>query len=469
MGELVERVVELSSPWAYLVVGALAAGEGAALLGLVLPGELSLLLGGVLAASGDVNVVVMCAVAACATLGGDAIGWAVGRRAGPALRGSRLGRRVPASAWDRAERGLRHRLRRTVFIGRFVGVLRALLPVVAGGAGIPLRRYLLADIPGALLYAPAFVLLGFVLRDQYERIAGLAGRAGLVLLALLVVAGALTWAARWVARHPERVRPRVRQVLDRPLVRALAQRYRTQLAFVRRRLTPGRALGLSVTVGLLALLAAGWAFGAIVEDIVQSEELATVDSPVTAWLSERRVGWLTTAMRAVSQLGALPVATGLTALLAALLWRWSRTAAPALLLCAAGGGAALLALGVKLLVARPRPTADALAQVAATSAFPSGRVTVATAMGGALAAVVARAAPTWGARVTAWAVALALTLLIGFADLYLGRHWLSDVLGGGSLGAAWLAVVLTADHERRRARSATRAEAPGDEQVASRP
>jgi membrane-associated phospholipid phosphatase len=64
-----------------------------------------------------------------------------------------------------------------------------------------------------------------------------------------------------------------------------------------------------------------------------------------------------------------------------------------------------------------------------------------------------QAAPRWGQRVAAWTTATLIAVLVGFSRLYLGVHWLSDVLGGYALGAAWLAVVITATATYQRLRS----------------
>jgi membrane protein DedA with SNARE-associated domain len=89
---LIDTLTRLSSPWAYVVVGLLATAE-AVFVGLVLPGELALLLGGFLASQGRVSLAGMVAVAAVAAVAGYLLGYATGRRLGPALRTGALGRR----------------------------------------------------------------------------------------------------------------------------------------------------------------------------------------------------------------------------------------------------------------------------------------------------------------------------------------------------------------------------------------
>ena len=452
MAGLIDALARLSSPWAYLVVGLLATAE-AVFVGLVLPGELALLLGGFLAYQGRVSLVGMVAVAAVAAVAGYLLGYETGRRLGPALRTSALGRRIGPARWDRVQAVLAARGGQAIFVGRFIGVLRALMPAAAGMARMPYRTFLVYSVASGLIWAPGFVLLGYLAGGSYQRVADLAGQASLVLLALLVLVGGVLAAARWTARHPDQVRALLARQLDRPAVLALRRRYTTQLGFLARRFSPQGAVGLSLTVGLAAVVGLGWLFGGITEDVIKGDELATRDSPVAAWLADHRVGWLTATMRAVTQLGSLRLIAPLVALTALLLLVRARRPAAAALLVTAAAGASLLVVLVKLLIGRARPEVDGVLVLADSFSFPSAHSAQAVATYGAFAYLAGHAAPRWGQRVAAWTAAALIALLVGFSRLYLDVHWLTDVLGGYALGAAWLAIVITATATYHRLRS----------------
>jgi undecaprenyl-diphosphatase len=147
-------------------------------------------------------------------------------------------------------------------------------------------------------------------------------------------------------------------------------------------------------------------------------------------------------MVAVSWLGFLPQVAVLGGMVVvALFLRGLRWEAAALLFAACGAG--LMAV-VKLIVGRPRPSAD-LVQVfgwLSTSSFPSGHAMQFTAFGGFLGFLVySWLEPSWGRRVLLIALA-ALIVLVGPSRIYLGQHWLSDVIGGYLLGSLWLALTL---------------------------
>jgi membrane protein DedA with SNARE-associated domain/membrane-associated phospholipid phosphatase len=441
---LLDTAARLASPWAYIVLGLLAAAESAAFVGLAIPGETAMLLGGFLAFQGRVNLGAMMAAGAVGAVVGDSIGYETGRRFGEPLKRSRLGRRVGQDRWARGEAYLRAKGGRAVFLGRFVGLLRALVPALAGISRMPYRTFLPWNAAGGLIWAPGFVLLGYLAGGSYRRVERIAGRASLLLLILVVVVGAIVLTARWVAHHPERLRALVDRQLDRPWVARLRARYQRQLAFLAERLRPGGALGLSLTVSVLALVGAGWAFGAVLQDVLAGDEGALLDGPVQRFFVAHREAWLTPIMRGLTDLGNAAALIGLV-LAVGLVWWWRRrTWRPLWLLAGAYLGAWVLSETVKDLTHRARPPAAQAIGHWTGFAFPSGHTTKATAVYGMLAALLAAATSRWGRKVAVWTAAVLLAGLVGLSRLYLGAHWLTDVLGALVLGAGWLFVLLTA-------------------------
>ena len=440
---LLDAAARLASLWAYVVLGLLAAAESAAFVGLAIPGETAMLLGGFLAYQGRVSLGTMMAAGAAGAVVGDSVGYEIGRLFGEPLKRSRLGRKVGEKRWAKGEAYLRARGGRAVFLGRFVGLLRALVPALAGMSRMPYRTFLPWNLAGGIIWAPAFVLLGYLAGGSYRRVERLAGQATLLLLLLVVVVGAVTLAARWVARHPERLRAVVDRQLDRPWVARLRTRYQRQLAFLAERLRPGGALGLSLTVTAAGLIGAGWAFGAVLQDVLAGDEGALLDGPVWRFLLAHREAWLTLLMRAATNLGNAAVLAGVV-LLVGLAWLWQRrTRRPLLLLGAAYLGAWALSDTIQDLTHRTRPPAAQAIGHWTGYAFGSGQATKATAVYGMLAALLAAATSRWGRKVALWTAAALLAGLVGLSRLYLGAHWLTDVLGGLALGAAWLFTLLT--------------------------
>ncbi|HEY6778943.1 MAG TPA: DedA family protein [Thermoleophilaceae bacterium] len=180
--------------WAYLAVPALAFLETAAFVGLLVPGETAVVVGGVVAERGDVALPAMIALVWIGAVTGDLVSFALGRRLGrPFLdsHGARL--RIRPAHVERVERFFARYGGRAVLVGRFVGILRALTPFVAGASRLPLRRFLPYSLVGALGWAATFTVVGYVFASSFESAGEAAARialggAVLVAVALVLVA-----------------------------------------------------------------------------------------------------------------------------------------------------------------------------------------------------------------------------------------------------------------------------------------
>ena len=437
---MLDSLSSLAGPAAYLVVAALAALEASAFVGLFIPGELALLTGGYIAQQGHANLALMMAVAAAGAIVGDSVGYEIGRHFGPTLQRSRLGRKVGEERWLRAEAYLEAKGGRAVFAGRFVGVLRALVPAVAGATRMPYRRFLVWNAAGALIWAPGTVLAGYAAGSSYRRVERYAGPAGLVLLGSAVATALVVLAARWIAQHPEQVREAAARQLERPRVASLARRYQSPLRFLGDRVRPGNALGLALTAQLAVLGAAGWAFGVLVQDVLGGDDAARLDLPIVRYLAEHRTAWLTTTMRDITWVGSTVVLIPLVLAIGIEAHRRTRTwTALTQLVLSLGGAIALYEL-IKPLVGRPRPHVGQLVSTATGYAFPSGHVTQTTAVAVTLAILGARLTFSWPHKVAIWLIAVLVCLAVGFSRIYLGVHWPTDVLAGYALGALWAAL-----------------------------
>lgn len=178
--------------WTYALVAGLAFLETGAFVGLVAPGETAIALGGVVAAEGEIELAVMLPVAWIAAALGDLASFGLGRRLGRRFlltRGPRLG--VTAPRLQRVENFFAEHGPKAILLGRFVGIVRAVAPFMAGASGMRLRAFLPWSLIGTAVWATTFTLIGYALHHSFASAArGLTyGALGLAVL----VAGALAW------------------------------------------------------------------------------------------------------------------------------------------------------------------------------------------------------------------------------------------------------------------------------------
>lgn len=166
-----------------VLVLALVFAESAVLLDFFVPGEVGLVVAGAAAAQNDTALAGIVAAATIGAVAGDSVGYCVGRRFGTDIaEHSRLSRWLRPGL-ERARRHFDRRGGMTVAIARFVGALRAVVPVVAGSARMRYRVFAAWAVPAAVVWSAVMATVGYVWGDD---IAGVIDRAGLLVSAVVV-------------------------------------------------------------------------------------------------------------------------------------------------------------------------------------------------------------------------------------------------------------------------------------------
>ena len=422
-----------------LLIFLVAFCDALAVVGIVVPALPLLIAVGALVGLGHVDGSYAVICAALGAFAGDALSYWIGHRWGPTMRGHWPFRRYP-QLLDRGEQLFRRNGTQGIVIARFVGAVRPFVPAIAGMLRMPLKRYVPASVFAAVTWAAAFLAPGWVLGASYDAVAAVADRLALVLGALLVVL-ALVWAVvlytwRWFADHAN-------NLLARALLWTRAHprlgRYAAAL------IDPNRPESASLAVLAVSLLAISWIWFGLLATLLAKGEPLRLDRNVNEAMSALRNPLADQMMAALASLGDAAVLGPAAAVaLLWLLWR-RRWIAAAHWLAALAFGLALTA-GLEAAVDMPRPSL-----AAAGFGFPSIAVTMTTITLGFFAVLIARELP---GRRRVWPYLLAglVVTLLGFARLYLGAHWLSDVVGGVLFGTVWL-LVLGIAYRRHVARS----------------
>jgi membrane protein DedA with SNARE-associated domain len=183
----VDALGEAVDPWGYMLLFTLCLLEASAFVGLFVPGETALLIAGVLAQEGRMSLALCIVVAVAGAILGDTLGYEIGRHLGPRLRSSWFGRKVGEPRWERAHEYVHRRGGLAIFFGRWIGLLRAVVPAIAGDARMRYRDFFIWNVLGALVAVPAIIILGYVAGSSYHAVEARLGQASYVLLALVAV------------------------------------------------------------------------------------------------------------------------------------------------------------------------------------------------------------------------------------------------------------------------------------------
>lgn len=422
------------------VIFAIAFCDAVIILGAIVPALPLMIAVGVLIGMGEISGPY---AVACATLGafcGDGLSYWVGRRWGDRLRGVWPFSRYP-QLLERGELLFKRNAFKSILVARYVGAIRPFVPAIAGMAKMPLARYAQPSAVASLSWAVLFLLPGWALGQAYDAVAAVAGRLFLVVALLGVMLG-LVWAIvlygyrwsaarmdgwlarllRWSQRHPH-----------------LLGRYWNDLFDPRRRE--------SVPLAMLALmlLLLGWGWFVLLMVVVGHGEPLALDLAVHHLMLALRNPLADYPMAALASLGDWQVLLPATAAgMGYLCWRRRWMAAAHWLAALAFGLALTKLLGATVDVVRPPAASSGFG-------FPSVSVTMATITFGFFAVLISRELPG-RTRVWPYLVSGIVVTIIGFARLYLGAHWLSDVIGGMLFGIFWL-LVLGIAYRRRFNRS----------------
>lgn len=428
--------VAANEVWAGVVVFLVSAAESMAVVGVLVPGVAMMFGAGALIAAGALEFWPTVAWAVGGAVVGDGLSFWLGYHFRDRLTGVWPFSKHP----DMLRQGIDFFRRyggKSVAIGRFFGPVRAVIPLIAGMMNMPPLRFYVANFISALAWAPAYLLPGIVFGASLQ----LASEVAFRLVILLLGLGLLGWLAIWLVRQSFRLlQPRASNLLSRMLIWS---RLHPKLGEIGVALgDPGHpeAKGLALFASLLFLSALVFAF--VITKVLDHTGLGGLDLAVFHGLQSLHTPWADSLMLGFSRLG--DGAVILPFLLVAMvfcavqrhwrsLWYW----------IAAAGFALAVPIMLKYGLRIPRPPGP-ITQFEPYS-FPSGHTMRATVFFGFLAVVVARALPPLR-RWMPYSLTVLAVLGVGLARLYIGAHWLSDVLASLTLGLVWVAALGIAYH-----------------------
>jgi len=207
-----------------------------------------------------------------------------------------------------------------------------------------------------------------------------------------------------------------------------------------------RAAIITVLLGGLIVIAATAVAAEVYEQVTEEDDgLAALDRPLLDWFMGHRPEWLADAATWVTHTGGqygLPV---IAVLACAWLWWRRRSPEPVITIAVTAVVALGMTLAGKAVIGRARPPlADAVPPYEHSHAFPSGHTLNATALAIVIGYLMLISLRSDWARITVAVVAVVFSLVIGLTRVYLGHHWLTDVVAGWALAAAWAGVVIVA-------------------------
>ncbi|NOY87327.1 MAG: phosphatase PAP2 family protein [Deltaproteobacteria bacterium] len=423
---------------AYGGIFLISLSESLALVGLIVPGTVIMFGVGAIVATGSLGLKPVLLLAATGAIAGDGISYWLGHHYQEKLR-----RIWPFSRYhgmlQNGEAFFHRHGGKSVLFGRFVGPVRPVIPIVAGMLGMSPLHFGVVNVLSAIGWAFVYILPGVFFGTSLAVAGAVSTRLAVLIFILLAAMWGFIWLSRklvvlvghrgpiWLAALKDWA------AADTPVHGVMLPVKRLLLyLFLRQQ---GEELFFGFLV--LMLFVAGWGFLGVLQDVLAKDPLVIADQAVYHFFQSLRTPWGDHILVAVTELGDsfVNICISGAVLLVLLLKRRYRTAGYWVLTILGG------LLGVQLLkwlIHLPRPVA--LYHGTSAYGFPSGHTTMSVILYGFLAILIARGLSStlrWGLFVSVFVV----SFVVAISRLYLGAHWLSDVLGGFFIGTSWVALL----------------------------
>ncbi len=375
--------------------------EGLPILGQFIPGHTIVIFSGFLAKIGVLNIYfVITSVILGATIG-DIIGFIIGRKFGFAFL-SKFAKYlfITESHIEKAKKLINEHAGKTIILGRFSPITRQLTPFIVGASGIHIKKFWLYDIFGVILWTIASVLLGYVFGASYHMIASVFGK---FIIIAIIISIMLIWGYRFINREFH-----------------LFAKYEL--------------------ITLIASISGLYIFFKTLQDAISINSfMSELDIWVNLFISERINQTGVFFMNIISNVFSVKVLAIISFVFIIYFiykkqWRYS-----IITFLSVGLGLFLNAL-MKELIMRIRPISSAI--IESGYSFPSGHATIVTIFFTLVIYFSLGSVKKLFYRELIILSSVIVILLVSFSRLYLGVHWLSDVIAGISFGLFWTTFII---------------------------
>ena len=423
--------------FAYLIIGTFAFTESLAFVGLAVPGGVIVIIGGFLAAQGILNIGYLFIFAVLGAVLGDYFSYYLGKQG--IISFDEKNRIFKPVFLKKGEDYFKKYGSKSVFFGRIVGWARPVVPFVAGVFGLNKKSFLIWNIFSVLSWAVLHIGLGYFFGQAWQTIVLWSGRAS-ILAAILAGFLIVFYLSKWlVLKKGKQIlaitvssRASIKEaIINNDYIKKFVSGHERFFNFIKARLDKNKFFGLPFSLLTLAFIYVLSLLVGIIQDVVSSDVIVGADVRIANLLAVFRSPELTKFFFWVTLLGKWQVV--FVFLLAAILWLWlSKKYVYAFFLFSTVFGSEFLTWLGKHIFHRARP--EVAVYTEHSYSFPSGHATIAMAFYGFLAFALIREAKQWKAKVNYFFAGAIIILFIGFSRLYLGVHYLSDVLGGYLIG-----------------------------------
>jgi len=438
--------------WGYWLVLLVSFLESLVLAGEIVPGAVLVVFAGFLSAQGFLDIGNLILFAAIGAILGDGLSFYLGAKGTHFFRGEN--KFLKSAHLERGESFFYKHGSKSIFLGRFIGPLRPIIPFVAGLSKMDKKKFMFWNIVSAFLWSAFHLLLGFFFGSALAVIETWTTRVGYIIGIFFLFFLLLYAIKALVGKHGKRIAEFIcsiflsirEAIISNPDIQKLYKRHPRFFTFLIRRLNRASFSGLPMTLILIGFVYVSFLFFSTVQDILASDQIVATDFRIAHLLAYFRSPEFTKIFLWITLLGKWQIVVGTAIAVSVILWLWKKKEFICYLWLALGADELFNYLG-KLAVHRVRP--DNPVYLENSFSFPSGHAMVSVIFYGFLGYLLIRHLKNWKQKVNVFFVCFIIAIAIGFSRLYLGVHYFSDVWGGYLLGLLILATIITLYEWRR--------------------
>lgn len=435
---LILDFINTHAVWSYIIIFLVSFSESLAIVGLIMPGSTIMFGVGAIIAAGSLDVKLVIIIAITGAIVGDGISFWAGH-----YYKEKINKIWPFSRYPgllkRGGNFFHRHGGKSVLIGRFVGPVRPIIPVIAGTMGMSPLYFTIINIISAIGWAFAYIVPGIILGASIAVIGTISIRLAIIIVTIVFSMWILFTISRKAYNFAENEMPKYIESL-----RQWSSTYKIsgnilspfkRFIFYLFRQHHGEETFLAMLILIFVL--ALWISLGIIQDVLANDPIVQADKAVYHFFNSIRVRQIDHIFVAITEIGDsfINICITITVFLVLIIKRCFRTSVLWLISFA---GALFLVQTLKWIMHLPRPIV--LYQGASAYSFPSGHTTMSIVIFGFLCILLIRnyhSAFKW----LIFTGALFITFSIALSRLYLGVHWLSDVLGGFFIGTLWVALM----------------------------
>jgi membrane protein DedA with SNARE-associated domain/membrane-associated phospholipid phosphatase len=337
---------------------------------------------------------------------------------------------------------------KSVFLGRFLAIIRPNISFIAGLFKMDAKKFYFYNITSAFLWSLLYLTIGYFVGQTTTTVVFWSTRVGIFVLVLLVFLLIIDLIRYVIVKRGKpffafckSIAISIKEgILTNHDVRKLINKYPKFFKFLKQRFEIKEFSGLTLTLLSLIFIYILTLYFGIIRDVLHTDPIVQADLRIEELFLVFRHGTLINLFSWITLLCEWQYALVLSAIILIIFWLYQKREYIISFIITISG-TILFGVISKMIVQRPRPE-NALVNES-TFSFPSNHAGLSVALFGFLIYYYWRNFKTWRNKLNILFANLTLILLIGFSRLYLGVHYLSDVLGGYLLGILWLLVGIT--------------------------